>query len=285
MLGLIGGAAVGAAAMFLLDPEKGRQRRAAALDAANRALETATDAAGTAYDSTAHALHDAWDRVSHHATDLSSAAAESIPSTRAARKTGKRWLRRGNEYAGGALDTVRGYLPHVHLAKDHRQGISPTTTGLTAAGALALGLGAMFLLDPARGRGRRAWIMQKANRALNETGDFMRATGRHLRNKAVGYAHETRNMLPIGGGPESDETIDNRVRSELGRTGVAGSVGVRCEGGCITLTGRCTADDVDRILSTVRGVRGVSTIENQLNIADRYPGAATTNPSTSNISA
>ncbi len=290
-MGLIGGVAVGAAAMYLLDPEKGQDRREAALDAANRALETTTDAVGGAYETTTHALHDVWDRVAHKAGDLTSAAAASVPalpSARAARKSGRRLLRRASNYGSGALDTARGYLPHVHLAKDHHEGFSATTTGLTAVGALAVGLGAMWLFDPSRGRGRRAWIAQKATRVLNETGEFMRATGRHLRNKAIGYTHEAGAMLPLGGGEqENDETIGNRVRSELGRLGIAGSVGVRAETGRIILTGRCATDDVDRILVLVRGTRGVSGIDNQLNVSERFPtaGAATTNPQTSNISA
>src|SRR5439155_17215224 len=69
---------------------------------------------------------------------------------------------------------------------------SATTAAADGLGLLALGRGAMWLMDPARGRGRRAWLGQKATRRLNETGDFMRATGRHLANKSKGYYYETR---------------------------------------------------------------------------------------------
>jgi hypothetical protein len=76
----------------------------------------------------------------------------------------------------------------------------PTDIGATGAalgglGLVALSVAATWLFDPDRGRGRRAWLAQKATRYLNETGDFMRATGRHLRNKTRGYYHESRSAV------------------------------------------------------------------------------------------
>src|SRR5688500_9645500 len=84
LLSLIGGAGIGAAVLYLLDPEAGARRRAAAFDSASRALDCTTDALGTAYEGTTHALGDAWEAVSHKARDLSSsgasAAAAMVPS-------------------------------------------------------------------------------------------------------------------------------------------------------------------------------------------------------------
>ena len=78
-------------------------------------------------------------------------------------------------------------------------------------GALVWSVGAMWLLDPDRGRSRRAWLAQKATRAANETGRFMRATGRHLRNKSKGYYYETRSaaecaMSGLTGVSQSQQT-------------------------------------------------------------------------------
>lgn len=53
------------------------------------------------------------------------------------------------------------------------------------------------------------------NRAVNETGTFMRATGRHLRNKSRGYYHETRRYaedhLKHSGSVEPESSAQQRV--------------------------------------------------------------------------
>ena len=68
--------------------------------------------------------------------------------------------------------------------------MEPAGVSATAVSTLLVGAGAMWFFDPDRGRARRAWIGQKLTRAMNEIGDFARATGRHLRNKSKGYYHE-----------------------------------------------------------------------------------------------
>src|SRR3954452_22794584 len=51
-LSLLGGALLGAAVMYILDPESGRRRRSQIGDAAQGALGTAGDAVGSAWDGT-----------------------------------------------------------------------------------------------------------------------------------------------------------------------------------------------------------------------------------------
>jgi len=262
--------------MYLFDPESGPERRAQARDCAERALETTTDALGSAYETTTHALGETFDSVSHKAADAGAAAYASLPSSRDAKKTGRRWLSSAGDYLGSA----KSYLPTMRRQPDYS--VSPTTAGIGAAGALALGLGAMWLFDPERGRGRPAWIGQKTNRALNETSRFMSATGRHLRNKAQGYYHEGRSLVGINNattGNTSDDAIAENVRFELGRTSTPGSIGVRCENGRVTLTGRCASSDVDRVLGCAHGVAGVTYVENQLDFTESGT------PSTTNFSA
>jgi hypothetical protein len=283
VMSLVGGAALGAVAMYLLDPNEGEERRSRALDAANRVLETTTDAARSAYDTTTHALHDAWDTVSHRAAGAGSAAYAAMPSRKQIRKSGRRMLGRTSDTASDWLDSARNLLPSMpsrpRLERHSKYAMEPMGVSMTAIGALALGLGAMWLMDPRLGRGRRAWLAQKANRVLNETGDFARATGRHLRNKIKGYSHEARGMVSRGGNMLTDNSIAERVRSALGRLGTRGSsIGVSCSGGCVTLTGRCVADDVDTIVSTTRSTYGVSQVNNNLEVGDLYNAPATTNP-------
>src|SRR5439155_978246 len=97
------------------------------------------------------------------------------------RQSQQRNRRARNQFSGSGGGGGGGY---------RRRATVPTALGLLAGSGI--GAAAMWLMDPARGRGRRAWLGQKATRLLNETGDFMRATGRHLANKSKGYYYETR---------------------------------------------------------------------------------------------
>ena len=284
-LGVIAGAGIGAALMFLLDPDQGRRRRERLAAAASTAAERAGEMA-----------HGAWDTASDKAIEGAAALYAATPSTKELRRGGRRlWGRTSDavsdasesasDTAGGWLDTARSYLPelphvHIHRASQHRRSIGAGTAGAGAAGALLLGLGAMWLLDPDRGRGRRAWIGQKTNRLLNETGRFMRATGRHLANKSKGYYHDSRKAVGSAASSLSDTSIAESVRSALGRLGLksASSVGVECSGGCVTLSGRCVADDVDVIIGTTRATYGVDNVVNNMELGTSFDSPTTSMP-------
>jgi hypothetical protein len=282
------GAGLGAAAMFLLDPDQGRRRRERLAHAAEHALESTTDAA-----------RHAWDVGSEKAIEGAAALYSQVPSTDDVRSFGRRLGRRtsgavsdaaasASETAGGWLETAKGYLPHVHVHRashHHDRGLSKTAAGAGAAGALLLGLGAMWLMDPDRGRARRAWIGQKGSRMLSETGRFMRATGRHLANKSKGYYYEGRKAVSGAGASLSDSSIAERVRSALGRLGLrsSSSVGVQCAGGCVTLTGRCVADDVDVIIATTRDAYGVESVTNNMEVGDRFDSPTSSSKTTTTL--
>jgi len=284
-LGVAAGAGIGAALMFLLDPEQGRRRR-------ERLAETAALAAHRA----GEMAHDAWDTTTDAAAGGAAALYAATPSTKDMRRGGRRlWGRTSDavgsaaettrDTAGGWLESARSYLPelphvHVHRASQHRRKVSGTTAGAGAAGAVLLGLGAMWLLDPDRGRGRRAWIGQKTNRLLNETGRFMRATGRHLANKSKGYAHRSRQAVGGAASSLTDSSIAESIRSSLGRLGLKSSsaVGVQCTDGCVTLTGRCVADDVDVIVATTRNTYGVDNVVNNMEVGTSFDSPTSSMP-------
>jgi hypothetical protein len=279
-LGVAAGAGIGAALMFLLDPEQGRRRR-------ERLAETAALAAHRA----GEMAHDAWDTTTDAAAGGAAALYAATPSTKDMRRGGRRlWGRTSDavgsatestrDTAGGWLESARSYLPEVRSRRSHAHDVSGTTAGVGAAGALLLGLGAMWLLDPDRGRGRRAWIGQKTNRLLNETGRFMRATGRHVANKSKGYAHRSRQAVGGAASSLTDSSIAESIRSSLGRLGLKSSsaVGVQCTDGCVTLTGRCVADDVDVIVATTRNTYGVDNVVNNLEVGTSFDSPTSSMP-------
>jgi hypothetical protein len=185
--------------MYLLDPEHGQDRRAAAKAAAARALEASGNAAHSAFDSSKHFLGDAWETVSDKASQYASAAGDAMPSGKDVRKSGQRFMDGASDAGSNISDKARSWfnsardaMPERFRLEQHSDyAMNPPAVTATALSALALGAGAMWLFDANRGRARRAWLGQKANRFMNEIGKFGRATGRHLSNKAKGYYHET----------------------------------------------------------------------------------------------
>lgn len=167
-LGMIGGAGVGAAMMYLFDPDQGSQRR-----------HQIADMAG-------HAKDHVGEHVSHHAARL----AGHIPQIHMPEMPEMPTTTDLRDRAAGWIESARGYLPS--RAAHGQSRMNGACAATIAAAALVAGMGAMWLFDPARGRGRRAWLVQKGTRAVNETGRFASATGRHMRNKAKGYAHDAK---------------------------------------------------------------------------------------------
>jgi hypothetical protein len=53
----------------------------------------------------------------------------------------------------------------------------------------------MYLIDPQGGRRRRAQAMDKLRSWGGQAEDFAEKKGRHLRNRALGLAHEARTAV------------------------------------------------------------------------------------------
>lgn len=151
-----------------------------------------------------------------------------------------------------------------------------------ASAALFAGLGAgiMYLLDPRSGRRRRALVRDKARHGANVAGDKLSATASDVGNRTRGLTQETiqrfRNdeKLP-------DDKLAQRVRSELGHhTDAASRIEVTAKDGCVILSGPVLTDEAERIVKAVNKVRGVSTVENRLQL---HEAPATTPETTSEL--
>jgi gas vesicle protein len=199
-LGLLAGVGVGAAVMYLLDPNQGANRRRQIVQVAGSAIGNTTDALGHAWSSAREHAGQAMESFPQ-VSGLRDPAGE-LAQSAAGHFAGGRFA--GGHFAGGRFtagpfrdragrwfESARSRLPY-RLQRRPTHDISATAAGIGGVLAVAAGVGAMWLLDPQRGRGRRAWIRQKTNRFVNETGRFMNATGRHLRNKAIGASHKAR---------------------------------------------------------------------------------------------
>ena len=195
-LGLLAGAGIGAGLMYLFDPYEGPTRRAWLTDTAENT----------------------WETISERAGEAGSAIASHLPSmpsrsdVRDARDKSQQFLSRASDTAqntaSGWLETARNALPGMPSMPRRRRptDISATGAALGGLGLIAASVAATWLFDAQRGRGRRAWLAQKATRYMNEIGRFMRATGRHLRNRAQGAYHEGRSAVENMAGAADDQS-------------------------------------------------------------------------------
>ncbi|MEP7132264.1 MAG: hypothetical protein ABI914_03815 [Acidobacteriota bacterium] len=98
--------------------------------------------------------------------------------------------------------------------------------GKTIAMLSGIGVGAalMFVLDPERGRRRRAMARDKAVSLANRTGDMVARRSRDLANRAKGVAAEARSVFEREDGDGGDGgKQDFQDREFSGRTNASGS--------------------------------------------------------------
>src|SRR5687768_5562981 len=138
--------------------------------------------------------------------------------------------------------------------------MSSVATGL---GFSAVGMAAMYFLDPQRGARRRGLAANQMKRTARRGPRAMQATGQDLANRAYGMMAETLNLFRSG--DASDQVIEARVRSKMGREiSHPGAVHVSVRDGHVTLEGDVLAGEEVALLACVNKVRGVQGVENRL---------------------
>jgi hypothetical protein len=136
---------------------------------------------------------------------------------------------------------------------------------------MLLGAGVMYLLDPDRGKRRRALLRDKGVHISRQLNEGLGATVRDLRNRSRGAASEVESRVRQD--DASDEVIEERVRSALGRAVTHPSaVATAVHQGRVILSGPVLANELDSLLDAVRGVRGVRDVENQLEVHQTAEG-------------
>ncbi|HEY3025565.1 MAG TPA: hypothetical protein VGJ55_05410 [Pyrinomonadaceae bacterium] len=137
--------------------------------------------------------------------------------------------------------------------------------GLAFGAGLGLGTGVMYLLDPDRGKRRRALLGDKFASATRKTGEGIEITVRDISNRARGIATSIQSKFT------ADETDDavlvDRVRSKLGRiVAHPGAIEVAAENGNVTLKGPILEGEVDSLLKCVKEIQGVNQLVDSLEI-------------------
>lgn len=137
--------------------------------------------------------------------------------------------------------------------------------GIGAAAAAA-----MYLLDPDRGRSRRAKLSDQAAALARKAEEKARAQAEYQKGVAQGLAHDL--TEPFRPRPDfDDETLRQKVKSEaIGRwEGPKSDVEVDVESGVVTLKGNVDSENVDQLIRLVKGVPGVASVSDQLSVPQR----------------
>lgn len=134
-------------------------------------------------------------------------------------------------------------------------------------GAGAIGAGLFYLLDPQRGRRRRALARHRGAHAFNAGRATLRRAARDLVHRGHGLAAEAGARLRPGSEPVEDSTLENRVRSRMGRfVSHPHAIEVLADDGEITLSGQVLRAEAPGLLAAVRSVRGVRKVDDQLRV-------------------
>ena len=130
---------------------------------------------------------------------------------------------------------------------------------------LGIGTAAMFLLDPDRGKRRRALVRDKFALATRKTGECMGVTARDLSNRTRGTIAAIQSRLSSE--QPDDSVLVDRVRAKIGRiVSHPAAIEVTAQDGNVTLGGPVLAHEVPHLLSCVKWIHGVNDINNNLEV-------------------
>jgi hypothetical protein len=134
--------------------------------------------------------------------------------------------------------------------------------GALVAG-MFLGAGLMYLMDPDRGRRRRALAGGKMTRAARKSGEALSATGRDLAHRTSGLAAKATQAFRT---EEIDDTVlVERVRAQLGRhVSHPRALDVHASNGVVILRGPILANEVNGLIPAVERIRGVRAVTSEL---------------------
>lgn len=129
--------------------------------------------------------------------------------------------------------------------------------------SLCAGAAAMYIMDPQRGRTRRAKARDKAIHYLHETEELVEKAGRDLRNRAIGSFCEMKSLLRHE--DVNDIKLVQRIRSRLGRlVSHPHAVVVSASEGHVTLEGPILSHELSRTVNCISRMEGVTHLENRL---------------------
>ena len=145
-----------------------------------------------------------------------------------------------------------------------------TLIGLAAAAAGAV---AAFLLDPSRGRGRRARLLDQSAATARRLGRRGEHLVRRVRSDVEGKVNAARASADRMPRPSDDATVTDRVQSEVFRDPAIpkGTLNINVERGIVVLRGEVPDEEMrHQLVDRVERVEGVWSVRDLLHL----PGEA-----------
>ena len=155
----------------------------------------------------------------------------------------------------------------------------PGWLGSLALAALASigGAIAAFLLDPTRGRSRRAQLLDQGGAMIRRTGRGAERAIRGARATASDAVTAIQHRKPSGTGAIDDVTLKARAETELFSDPEVpkGSINVNAERGILVLRGEVPSAELrDRLASEAERIDGVWSVHNLLRVEGEAPVGA-----------
>lgn len=173
----------------------------------------------------------------------------------------------------GTADTARD---RATLAATGNRGIG--AIGGLAIGAVGAGLGAAaaFLLDPNRGRARRAQLLDQGAAAVRKGQRTIEGVAQKLGSEANARISALKAERSLSTAPVDDVTLNDRVRSIVFReSGVAkDGLSINVERGIVVLRGEVPDDDArHELIAAVEKIDGVWSVRDLLHLPGQVASA------------
>ncbi|KVL42822.1 transporter [Burkholderia territorii] len=140
---------------------------------------------------------------------------------------------------------------------------------LNLAVAVACGAAAMYFLDPASGKRRRAYVRDKAVAGQHGVAHYASTQAKRAADRARGTIAGLRADWLAG--DADDAQVAERVRAALGHlVGRPRDVDVTVEHGHVRLSGQVEEAERHAIVDGVAGLRGVQTVEDAMGARSEY---------------
>jgi gas vesicle protein len=205
---VLGGAALGAIAAYLLDPDHGQARRRQIAKNTNEMIANAGDATKSLVGAISQSANQLADQLRSQAASASNGAhTAGDQARREFNSSVQSLIDRAKELASSIASRGQSKADELsNRAKssvERQTGWQPARTQRTIAGisagtcgALAIGAGLMFFLDPKRGRVRRAWLQQKMSSWARRSSQSATRYGQQVGNQVKGAVAEAKKAMP-----------------------------------------------------------------------------------------
>ena len=138
---------------------------------------------------------------------------------------------------------------------------------LISLGLVTVGVVVMYLMDPERGRSRRARLADQAKARSKDVADAVSAKAKYQAGVVKGAAHEVAEVFTSHDDGYDDETLLQKVRSEaIGPAGLP-DIQVDVTDGEVTISGSLDDEKAKRrLIKSIQKVDGVRAIDDFIEV-------------------